>query len=146
MPGRPPSLRLGFLSEDGIAPGVFALIERGATRRPELAREVRGLVELRFSEGIADVQVAFGEREIVVEDAGGGDRAVSGMRAPQPDLVVAGRLPDVISLTTAPTVAGLPSPIAARGRQALGHLARGRVRVSGDRGLARRLMALMAFD
>lgn len=140
-----PVLRLGRLADDGIAPSVYALVERGALRRPSLARDARGVVELHFREEISPVRIHFGEAEIVVEDAHA-DRAVSGLRPPEPDLVVSGRLPDIIRLTTAPTVAGLPSPIDRRGLTALGHLARGRVQVRGDRSLGRRLMALMALS
>jgi ubiquinone biosynthesis protein UbiJ len=140
-----PSLRLGHLARDGIAPSVYVLIERGASKRPTLARGARGVVELRFSEPIAPVRIAFTAQEILVED-GGGDEDPAGAGAPEPDLVVAGRLPDIIRLTTAPTVAGLPSPIDPRGRAVLGQLARGRVRVRGDRALGRRLLALMALD
>ena len=138
-----PVMRLGRLAEDGIAPSVYALVERGALRRPSLARDTRGMVELRFNEKIAPVRIHFGDREIVVEDAT--DDGVTGMRPPEPDLVVSGSLPDIIRLTTAPTVAGLPSPIDRRGLTVLGHLARGRVQVRGDRSLGRRLMALMAL-
>ena len=41
--GRPaPDVRLGATADDGIAASIFALVERGAARRPELAREMRG--------------------------------------------------------------------------------------------------------
>src|ERR1700738_5201958 len=72
----PPPVRLGALVDDGIAPSVYALVERGATRRPDLARAARGVVELRFDEDLAAVRIHFGEREILVEDvgAGGGER------------------------------------------------------------------------
>ena len=147
MSARAPKLRLGRLADDGIAPSVYVLVERGVARRPALAREARGVVEFRFAEAIAPVRIDFTGSEIVVEDAGAEDgEAISGMRAPEPDLVVSGRLPDIIRLTTAPTMAGLPSPMDPRGRTALRHLARGRVQVRGDRALGRRLMALMALD
>jgi hypothetical protein len=140
-------LRLGHLADDGIAPSVYVLIERGAARRPGVARAARGVAELRFSEAIAAVRIVFGDGEIVVEDAGAnGGGGATGGRAPEPDLVVAGRLPDIIKLTTAPMVAGVPSPIDRRGRAVLGHLARGRIQVRGDRALGRQLMALMALD
>jgi hypothetical protein len=144
---RAPALRLGHLAEDGIAPSVYVLIERGAARRPAVAREARGVVELRFSEAIAPVRIVFGGKEIVVEDAGAnGGGAASAIPAPEPDLVVAGRLPDIIRLTNAPMVGGLPSPIDPRGRAVLAQLARGRLQVRGDRALGRRLMALMALE
>lgn len=139
-------LRLGHLAQDGIAPSVYALVERGAARRPALARDARGVVELRFTEAIAPVRIAFCAEEILVEDCGPDGAGSAGPPEAEPDLVVSGRLPDIIRLTTAPTVAGLPSPIDARGRTALGHLARRRVQVRGDRALGRRLMALMALD
>jgi hypothetical protein len=136
----PPPLRLGSLVDDGIAPSVYALVERGATRRPALAREARGIVELRFAEDLAAVRICFGDGEIVVED-------VSAPTADEPpDLIVAGRLPDIIRLSTAPTVAGVPSPIDSRGRSLLGQLARGRLKIEGDRALGRRLLALLRLD
>lgn len=137
-----PPVRLGELHEDGIAPSVFVLLERGVGLRPAMARDTRGIVELRFAEGFAPVRIEFGEREIVVADVAPLEPPVHG---PPPDLVVSGRLPDVIKLTTAPMVAGLPNPIDRRGRAALGQLARGRVQISGDRALGRRLLALLAI-
>lgn len=136
-----PALRLGRLAHDGIAPSVYVLVERGAAKRPALARGARGVVELRFNEPLAPVRIAFTASEIVVEDGAVGNH--SGAR---PDLVVSGRLPDIIRLTTAPMVAGLPSPADPRGRAVLGQLARGQVRVRGDRALGRRLLALLALD
>jgi ubiquinone biosynthesis protein UbiJ len=136
----PPELHLGPQADDGIAPSVFALVERGANRRPALAREARGVVELRFSEDLAAVRISFGGGEILVEDVS------SAADAEPVDLVVSGRLPDIIRLSNAPTMVGVPSPVDARGRAVLGQLARGRLKIEGDRALGRRLVALLRLD
>ena len=60
--------------------------------------------------------------------------------------MVSGRLPDIVALTTAPTLAGVPSPLDRRGLSALARLARGHVTVRGDRALGRRLLSLMALQ
>ena len=128
-----PTVRLGATSEDGIAPTVFALLERGVQRRPEVARSLRGRVELRFAEDIAPVRIAFEDGAVVVED-GEWDAA---------DLVVEGRLPHVVHLTTTPMVAGIPNPATRHGRTTLGRLRRGHVSIRGDRTLGRALLRLL---
>ena len=128
-----PGLRLGVTGDEGIAPTMFALLDRGLRRRPGLAREMRGLVELRWEEDITPVRIAFGTDEVVVED---GIWEV-------PDLVIAGRLPHIVHLTTSPTLAGVPNPARAHGRAALGRLRRRDVRIEGDRALGRKLLQLL---
>ncbi len=130
---RTPAVRLGQRSDDGIAPTVFALLERGVARRPGVVARMRGRVELRFEEDIAPVRIAFEGEAVVVED-GAWEAA---------DLVVAGRLPHVVTLATAPMVAGVPNPVTRDGRSALGRLTRGHVTVAGDRALGRRLLRLL---
>lgn len=128
-------MRLGALVDDGIAPSIFALVDRGVERRPEIAARMRGEVELRFQEAFAPVRIAFAAQEILVEDG-----------APTaPDLVIAGTLPDIVHLTSAPQRGGVPDPTTSRGRAALTRVVRGRVRVQGDRALARRLLRLLAL-
>jgi hypothetical protein len=133
MPADPLPVRLGVLAEDGIAPGIYAIVARGVERRPDLARTLQGEVSFFFEEGFAPVRVAFGADEVLVEDG----------ESPEPDVVVTGRLPDIVALTVAPTVGGVPNPLNARGRSVLGNLATGRVKVSGNRMLGRRLLALL---
>jgi hypothetical protein len=128
-------VRLGNLEANGIAPSVLALVERGAQRRPALARELRGKVEIRFEEGYAAIHLAFTPDEVVVEDAAGDDF--------DPDLVIRGALPDVVQLAAAPQLAGLPRPTNARGRRAIAGMARGRVRLEGSQRLGRRLLQLL---
>jgi hypothetical protein len=130
-----PTVRLGATAHDGIAASIYALVERGISRRPQLGREIRGEVELRFEEDVAPVRMLFAEDAVTVEDGPAGD----------PDLVISGRLPHVVALTTAPLVGGVPNPIARRGRAALGQVAAGRVRISGNRGLGRKLLRLLAL-
>jgi hypothetical protein len=66
----------------------------------------------------------------------------------EPDLVIAGRLPDIVHMATVSTLGGrlggLPDPRQPRGRRALVRLASGRVKVEGDNALARRLLRLLA--
>jgi hypothetical protein len=124
--------------EDGVAPSIFGLVERGIAREPELAARMRGRVVLRFAEDFSPVRIQFKPRSVVVED---GDSR-------KPDLVIAGRLPDIVHFATVPTLGGrlhgVPDPRRPHGRRALRRLASGRVRVEGDNTLARRLIKLLA--
>ena len=124
--------------EDGVAPSIFGLIERGIAREPELAAEMRGRVVFRFAEEFSPLRIHFRPRSVVVED--GDSRA--------PDLVIEGSLPDIVHFATVPTLRGrlhgVPDPRQPRGRKALRRLANGRVRIEGDRALGRRLLRLLA--
>ena len=131
----PPRVKLGHQAPNGIAAGLVALVERGATKRPRIARELRGRVEIRFAEEYAPVRVHFDDDQVLVED-GNGKRWSS-------DLVIEGSLPDVIQLATAPLVGGLPKPTHRRGRAALATVAARRVRIDGSPLLARRVMKLL---
>ncbi len=132
---QPPSVRLGVTAPDGIAASIFALVERGVERRPAVGVQVRGEVELRFLEDLSPVRLAFADQEVIVEDG----------PAQAPDLVIAGRLPHIVALTTAPLLRGVPNPASKRGRVALAQVANGRVKVSGDRALGSRLLRVMAL-
>jgi hypothetical protein len=131
----PPRVKLGHQAPNGIAAGLLALVERGAAKRPRIARELRGRVEIRFAEDYAPVRVHFEDDQVLVED-GNGKRWSS-------DLVIEGALPDVIQLATAPLVGGLPKPTDRRGRAALASVAARRVRIEGSPRLARRVMKLL---
>jgi hypothetical protein len=85
----------------------------------------------------APVRVTFSEGQVLVEDGDGGSGGW------QPDLVISGSLPDVAHLAAAPQVAGIPKPTNRRGRAALARVAGGRVRISGNRRLARSLLRLL---
>jgi hypothetical protein len=136
--GRVPRVRLGRMVEDGVAPSIYGLIERGIAREPELLAGMRGRVVFRFTEDFSPLRVTFRPRSVIVED---GDLR-------KPDLVIVGRLPDIVHFATVPTLGGrlrgVPDPRRSLGRAALGRLARGRVRVEGDGTLARRLLRLLA--
>lgn len=136
--GKVPSVRLGRMVEDGVAPSIFGLLERGIAREPELAAQMRGRVVFRFAEDFSPLRIQFRPRSVVVED---GDSR-------RPDLVISGRLPDIVHFATVPTLRGrlhgLPDPRRRHGRRALGRLASGRVRIEGDRVLGRRLLRLLA--
>jgi hypothetical protein len=135
---RPPRVRLGRMVENGVAPSIFGLIERGLAREPELAAQMRGRVVFRFRDDFSPLRVSFKPRTVVVED---GDLR-------KPDLVIAGRLPDIVHFATVPMLGGrlvgVPDPRAPKGRAALGRLASGRVHIEGDTSLARRVMRLLA--
>jgi hypothetical protein len=111
----------------------MAIIERGVQRRPAIARALNAEVELAMEERYPPVRIVFGERVVLVEDG----------PAVAPDLKVVGSLPDLVSLMVAPTLGGVPSPINARGRAALGMVALGRVRVRGKIGLMRRFVRMI---
>lgn len=124
--------------ESGVAPSILGLIERGIAREPELGGRMRGRVVLRFEEDFSPLRVSFRSRTVLVED---GDLR-------KPDLVISGRLPDIVHFATVPVLRGrlrgVPDPRRRRGRAALARLARGRVRIEGDRTLARQLIRLLA--
>jgi hypothetical protein len=132
-PIRPPQVRLGTLIEGGLAPAIMAIIERGVRRRPALAATIQCEIELDLEQEFPPVRIVFGDRLVLVEDG----------RAVAPDLRVEGALPDLISLMVTPLLGGVPNPINARGRAAIGMVALGRVRVEGRIGLMRRLLGIM---
>lgn len=131
----PPPVKLGHQAPNGIAAGLVALVERGAVKRPRIARELRGRVEIRFAEDYAPVRLHFTDGHVIVEDGKGGRW--------KSDLVIEGSLPDVVQLATAPLVGGLPKPTDKRGRAALASVAARRVRIEGSPLLARRVMKLL---
>lgn len=112
------------------------LLERGATRQPELARGMRARIVFRYAEGFTPTRVRFGPRVTVVED---GDLK-------QPDLVISGSLPDIVHVAAAPQIRGVPSPHSLRGLVAIARVARGRVAIDGDRRLARNVLRLLAIE
>jgi hypothetical protein len=79
----PPPVRLGHQAPNGIAAGLLALVERGAAKRPRVARELQGRVEIRFAEDYAPVRLQFGDQHVLVEDGNG--------RRWRSDLVIEGR-------------------------------------------------------
>jgi hypothetical protein len=129
----PPPVRLGRLVDGGLAPAILAVVERGVHHRPALAAEFQAEIELVLDEAAAPVRIVFAGSSVLVEDA----------PAVDPDLRIAGALSDLTSLMVAPLVGGVPSPLRARGRAALGMVAGGRVRVTGRVGLMRRFLRLI---
>ncbi len=129
----PPPVRLGRLDEGGLAPAILAVVERGVRHRPALASSFEAEIELALDEAAAPVRIVFAGSSVLVEDGA----------AEAPDLRIAGALSDVTSLMVTPLVRGVPSPIRARGRAALGLVAGGRVRVTGRMGLMRRFLQLI---
>ena len=130
---RPPPVRLGTLLEGGLAPAILAVVERGVHHRPALAESFDAEIELVLDEAAAPVRIVFARSSVLVEDGS----------CEAPDLRIAGALSDLTSLMATPLVRGVPSPIRARGRAALGLVAGGRVRVTGRMGLMRRFLQLI---
>ncbi len=124
--------------EDGVAPSIFGLIERGIAREPELAAQMRGRVVFRFAEDFSPLRIHFKPRSVVVED---GDSR-------KPDLVISGRPPGHRPLRDGADAAGPPArrpgPTPAARAKGPPRLASGRVRIEGDRALGRRLLRLLA--
>jgi hypothetical protein len=128
-----PRVRLGMLVDGGLAPAILAVVERGVQQRPALASTFEGEIELDMEEGGAPVRIVFRDDQVLVEDG----------PAAAPDLRIAGTMSDLTSLMVAPLVGGVPSPMRARGRAALGMVALGRVRVTGRLSLMRRFLNLI---
>ena len=128
-----PHVQLGTLAEGGLSPAIMAIVERGVRRHPARAARFRAEIELALSEECPPVRVVFAEGHVLVEDG----------QSVAPDVRVQGTLPDLVSLMVAPTVGGLPSPVQARGRAALGMVAGRRVRFRGRLGLAREFLLII---
>jgi hypothetical protein len=111
----------------------MAIVERGVLRRPGRARALGIEVELRMAEGYPPVRIVFAEDVVLVEDGPG----------QAPALRISGALPDLVALLVTPLLAGVPSPIDARGRAALGMVASGRVRIQGGLGLMRSFLGVV---
>lgn len=135
QPGSPdaPEVRLGALAEGGLAPAIMAIVERGVTRRPDKARALGIEVELHMEEPYPPVRIAFGEQVVLVEDGPG----------QAPALRISGALSDLVALLVAPLLGGVPSPMDARGRAALGMVASRRVRIEGGLGLMRGFLGVV---
>ena len=129
----PPHMKLGTLADGGLSPAIMAIVERGVHHRPALARTLAAEIELAMEDPYPPVRIVFGERVVLVEDGA----------AAAPDLRISGSLGDLVSLMVAPMVGGVPSPINARGRAALGMVVFGRVRVDGRLALLRKFLALI---
>jgi hypothetical protein len=134
---RDPVVKLGYVDPNGISPSLYVLPERGAHRRPKIAKGMQGVVELRFNEGFAPVRMEFGDKHVLVEDAH------EERPSPNPDLVIQGSLPDIVQLAAAPLVGGVPKVTHSRGRAALARVAGRRVKIEGSPLLARRLLKLL---
>ena len=128
-----PYVTLGTTGDRSIAASIFAIVDRSAALKPDLAAELRGVVRLRFREGYDAVRIAFGGDTIEVDDGAG-----------EADLEIHGALPDVVALISAPLTAGVPKPTTPAGRAALARLADGRVRLVGPKALGRNVLRLLS--
>lgn len=132
-------VRIGRMVDDGVAPSIFGLLERGIERRPEVVAQMRGRIVFRFAEDFSPLRISFRPKTVVIED---GDLR-------KPDLVISGTLPDIVHFITVPILGGrlggVPDPTTPRGRTALARVASGRVKIDGDSGLGRRLLQLLAI-
>ena len=126
---------MGRRRADGVAPSLYVWVERGVAARPRVASSLHGRVVFRFKEDLSPLLIHFGKGLIEVSD---GD-------VDSPDLAVSGRLPDIVHLATAPNVLGIPNPARIEGLGAILRLSRGKVAIDGDRGLALRLIRLLAL-
>ncbi|HTX30532.1 MAG TPA: hypothetical protein VMD09_04060 [Solirubrobacteraceae bacterium] len=133
MSSTPVQVKLGEISEGGVAPAIMAIVDRGVAQRPELAGTLQAEVELNIEERYPPVRIVFDNGDVLVEDGS----------AQAPDLRVTGTLPDLVSLMVAPLVGGLPNPMAAKGRAVLGMVAQRRVKVEGRVGLLRRFLGVI---
>jgi hypothetical protein len=133
MPPPAPTVELGQVTKGGVAPAIMAIVDRGARSRPEQASALRAEIELNIAERYPPVRIVFDDGLVLVEDGS----------AVTPDLRVSGTLPDLVTLMVAPLVGGVPNPIAAKGRAALGLLALRRVRVDGPVTLMRQFLAVI---
>lgn len=133
MPMQTQQVELGEVADGGVAPAIMAIVDRGVQRRPELAQELSAEVELNLADGYPPVRIVFGDDSVLVEDGAAADA----------DLRVSGTLPDLVSLMVAPVLGGVPNPLAAKGRAALGMVALRRVRVEGNLVLLRRFLGVI---
>ena len=46
-------MKLGRQEPNGISASMYGLVDRGLTRRPRVAKTIRGTVEFRFEEAFA---------------------------------------------------------------------------------------------
>jgi hypothetical protein len=128
-----PIVKLGRLEDGGVAPAIMAIVDRGVKERPALSIGLEAEIELDMGSRFPPVRIVFKNGTVLVEDG-----AVA-----SPDLRVSGQLPDLVSLMVAPLLGGVPNPINARGRAALGMVAFGRVRVEGKLALLRRFLGVI---
>jgi len=126
-------VKLGAIEPGGVAPAIMAIVDRGVQRRPELAEGLHAEIELNVEDRYPPVRIVFGKEAVRVEDGA----------AEAPDLRVSGTLPDLVSLMVAPLVGGVPNPMAAKGRAALGMVALRRVKVEGRLPLLRRFLGVI---
>ncbi|HTT29433.1 MAG TPA: hypothetical protein VMG37_13550 [Solirubrobacteraceae bacterium] len=133
--GRAPEVRLGTLAEGGLAPAIMAIVELGVARRPEQARALGIEVELRMEESYPPVRIVFEPEVVLVEDGPGS----------APALRISGALSDLVALLVTPLWGGVPNPIDARGRAALGMFASRRVRIQGRVGLMRSFLGVIGL-
>ncbi len=111
----------------------MVIVERGVQRRPDQARALRLEVELQMEETYPPIRIVFGEDGVLVEDGPGS----------APGLRISGSLPDLVALMIAPNVRGVPSPMNARGRAAIGLFTSRRVRIQGRVGALRSFVNLI---
>ena len=128
------TVSLGAVGDRSITVALYAMVDRAAAMRPDLAADLAGRVRLRFDEDYAPVLIDARDEEIVVCDDGEGVA----------DAQIAASLPHLSELILVPHAGGIPAPWTRGGRAALGRMAGGHVRISGSRNLARRLLRLLS--
>jgi hypothetical protein len=128
-----PTVTLGQVGSRSIAVAVFALVDRAAAMRPDLAARLEGCIRLRFQEGYDPVLITAGAEIVVCDD----DHSAA-------DAEIAAGLHHLSALILTPHAGGVPVPWRREGRAALGQVARGEVRISGSRAVARKLLSLLS--
>ena len=103
----------GTLLDGGLAPAIMAIVDRGVSRRPELATALRAEVELNMGDRYPPVRIVFG-------DHGGARRGRTGRRPRPADQRRAARSGQSDGRAAGPRLA---QPDRSRGRAALGMVA-----------------------
>ena len=128
------TVTLGAVAERSVAVALYAMVDRAAAMRPDLAAGLDGRVRLRWTEGYAPVVIEADGEDIVVCDDHHGPA----------DAEIHAAMPDLSALILVPHAGGIPAPWTRDGRAALARVARGHVRITGSRGVARRLLRLLS--
>jgi hypothetical protein len=121
----PPSVRVLDAEPNGLASTIAGLLRANLAAHPERAGMLRpGAVEIVAIDAGVSVIVRSSAEGVEVAN---GDPAGSG----RADLTIRASANDLLALTACPLRAGLPDPLQPAGREILGKLLRGRIRVRG---------------
>lgn len=120
-----PRVRVLDAEPNGLAATIAGLLEANLTAHPERAAKLRtGTVEIVAEDAGVSVIVRSARDGVEVAN---GDPARSG----RADLTIRASSDDLLALTACPLRGGLPDPFHPKGREILGKLLRGRIRIRG---------------